>query len=256
MDDGKGNRAGEALTKAAKMMGESGAITQAIELYKSAVDSLSMGGAYHNAMATYRGFNDFLVKANQYEEAISNSQAMIVGYKALKQTDNVNKTCTSIVILCLALDDYVRAEQVFQKFVAEEEGYSQSKECEISEDLLEAFEKFDGNLLQQCKTNNHLKYLEASIYRLAMKLSIGGVNLTGEERTKSTTPKVKDAKKAQLFQVDDSDEEGDLNITIKNFKFDDTEGTGKEQHPSTDSKDNTPGMDNNADEAFDPNDLT
>lgn len=233
LDDGKGNRAGEALTKAAKMLADNGNIPQAIELYKSAVESLSMGGTYHNAMSTYRGYNDFLIRNSQWEEAISNCLEMIVGYKALTQHDNVNKTCTSIILICLKMDDYVRADEYHKKFQSEHNSYGTSKESDISEDFLDAFERMDSTALETAKQNHHLKYLEATVYKMVSKLTLsGGIELSSQTR-KPRQPKPVDAKKKSLLSHDENSEEDS--------------DSGDEQQPVEED---------NADDAFDPTDLT
>nr|CAG4709608.1 unnamed protein product [Naegleria fowleri] len=189
VNDGKGNRAGEALVKAAKVMAESGALTQAVELYKTALESISTSG-YHNAMNTFRSFNSFLLQNSLYEEAIQNAFEMMKGYKDLNQKDGLCKTCTSIVLICLMMDDYVRADEFHKKFSNEESDYLSSPECDISIEFLEAFDRMDENLLEKAKTNNQLKYLEREVYKLAMKLKISanmrgsaGVSLRPSTRT-------------------------------------------------------------------------
>lgn len=238
LDDGKGNRAGEALTKAAKMLAENGNIPQAMELYKSAVESLAMGGAYHNAMSTYRAFNDFLIRNSQWEEAISNSLEMIVGYKALTQHDNVNKTCTSIVLVCLKMDDYVRADEYHKKFQSEHNSYGTSKESEISEDFLDAFERMDNNTLETAKQIHHLKYLEASVYKMVSKLSLSGGIESSSQTKKPRQPKPVDPKKASLLSHDEENDSEEENQASD---------PGQEDSQTREDKN---------DDGFDPNDLT
>ena len=240
LDDGKANRSGEALTKAANLLAELGEFKESIELYNQALESLVMSG-YHNAMTTFRSFNAFLVKHAQWEEAIKNCLAMMTGYRSLKQTDSVYKTCASIVLICLQMDDYVRGDEFQKKFGNEEDGYFNSQESEIGEAFLEAFDKMDQAMLEKCKTNNQLKYLEPSVYKMAMKISLNAGIGSSSTATRAKTPR-ENKKKAKLLEIDDDEED---------HAVDELE-LGNDE--SVDDK--LVGAEGNAEDFFDPNDLT
>ncbi|KAG2381878.1 hypothetical protein C9374_005670 [Naegleria lovaniensis] len=236
VDDGKGNRAGEALVKGAKVMAESGAIAQAVELYKTALESISTSG-YHNAMNTFRSFNSFLLQNSLFEEAIQNALEMMKGYKDLNQKDGVCKSCTTIILICLAMDDYVRAEEFQKRFSNEESDYLSSPEYDISNDFLEAFERMDQNLLENAKTNNQLKYLEREVYKMASKMKItSNLATLGASSTRSAN-RVNEKKNMlladEIIEEDDEDISKDMDRLIVNNN-----------------------SDNENDDPFDPDDLT
>ncbi|KAL9647650.1 hypothetical protein ABK040_015140 [Willaertia magna] len=227
MEDGKGNRAGEALTKAGKLAANYKDITVAVEIFKKGLQGFTFSNKYYHATEAYRSFNGFLVQAKQYELAIENALEMNIAYKALNQTENMNKTFCSIVLFCLKLDDWVRADDFQKKFEVELPEYSSSKEWEIADKFLSAFENHNKEALEEAKRIHHIKYLEPSVAKLAMSMTLGSEGKVSSVTGRVRQPNKVNEKKTKLFEVEEEIEPVDDNDTEVNEEdiFDETDLT-------------------------------
>jgi tetratricopeptide (TPR) repeat protein len=227
LEGGKPDRCSEVWIKAAKMLEKEPKYqNKCVTLYSRAIEAVVNDDKDHLATDAFRSLNAYLVRNNLLREAIDNITKQIETYKKLKQTDNLHKAYLSIVILHLALDDWVQADSCHNTFIEQSPDYGSTDEQYIASGLLHAYEKMDPNALQDVLNNNKLKFLENEIAKLAKRLKI-----TGTQVTATTRPKQHTKQQNELFG--NEDEESDE----------------PEPEPEPQATNGEPDM-------FDPNDLT
>lgn len=86
---------------------------------------------------------------------------------------DVWKCYLSIIILHLARDDFVAANQQFMEFTATDE-FPKSDEFAVAQQLLDAFEENNVDSLENAKKNYCLTHLNLAISRLSKELKVTG----------------------------------------------------------------------------------
>lgn len=88
-----------------------------VEMYKKSLQLFADHDGNYVSEEGYRSFNSFLIKLAMYDDAAENLKKQIDMYEDLKQPHNVYKCYLSIVIVMLAKDDWVAADESHQSYL-------------------------------------------------------------------------------------------------------------------------------------------
>jgi len=244
---GKSDRASALYVRAASVLTKNEK-DRAIKLFKEALDIYSTNDSFHLAADVYRSFNSYLIKEELYLEAISNMEKQIIGYRNLKQDHNIWKSYLSIIIIELKLGEWVKATEYQEKFGEEEANYYSTEESKIAQDLLNAFEKNDDDLLKKTAKLQKIRLLENQVARVAINLKLPG-SLFENSKPKTNKKKYveKDVKRKALFGDDE-----EANVEVQE---EDNNNLKKDSKTTADKKKSLFGDENEMD-PFDPNNLS
>lgn len=169
-EDGKADKAVEMLMKSAKLTTN---VDKAVQLFSHAVDLIEADGRWHMSGDTFRTITAFLVKNNRYADAINNLKRQIKAFEAMDQQTNIWKAALSIVVLFLALNDWVAADNEYKAFL-EREGFSNTNEEELCQRLLQTFDERDDEALQLVLKDQMFGFIENEIGKVAKRLRVFG----------------------------------------------------------------------------------
>lgn len=174
--DQKPERQAEALAKAARLAPPSEA-ANASKLILQALDALEDTGKAHLTLDLYRSVILMQVRGNLIAEAITTLKREMKTFETLNQPAGAAKAGLEIVVLCLAIGDWVLADREFramQPGVAF--GFPHSKEQSCAYGLLSAMEERDEGMLKDAMRDSTLQFIIPEIGRLAKKLTLNSSN--------------------------------------------------------------------------------
>lgn len=278
-EDGKPERAGEVLNKAIKVLEReyganndrsksedgidmtTGAVgvlrSEIIDIYRSAIDAYD--DKFHLSGDMMRSFNAFLVREGEYAASIENIKRQIIGFEKLKQPHNIWKCYLSTVILHLKMDDWPAADNAHQSFVLKHPEYTLSDEGKLAQQFLDAFERYDEELLKRTQESNKLKFLDVQVCKIARALSITGSAPASAGAMKPTKRREEvNSQRAELFggaadEFEASEEEIGEEEKQHERSRSQLLGDDAEHEPSTENHDED---EDNEERAYDPYDFT
>ena len=89
----------------------------------------------------YRIYVDFVLKKNNFSEALNIYTLQIPLFKKLEQPHNVYKAILSTIIVCVLMNDIVSAEKEYMKYVSTD--FIHSEECEAANELIESVKNME-----------------------------------------------------------------------------------------------------------------
>lgn len=250
-EDGKPERAGEVLTKAIKMLereyskadGKSEALREEImDMYTHAIDVFD--DKYHLSGDLMRSFNSFLVREGQYTACIENIGRQIAGFEDLKQPHNIWKCYLSVVILHLKMGDWPAADEAHHTFVEKHPEYTQTEEGNLAQQMLDAFEQYNEELLQRALQSNKLKFINPQIFKVARTLTITGDASNSDRKPRQRRREETDESRRELFKSDEDEKEHEPDSNEGKKEREDG-GASDQEHD-----------DDNEERVFDPYDFT
>jgi len=148
-------------------------VTKAVELCMQAIEAFEDEDKLIFSADTYKMAESLLLKNQKYIEAIPLYRKHAKVYESLNQKANVWKTYLTIIVIQLQMDDYVGANSSNEEFL-QVDGYLNTDECRIGNDLLDAVEHGDSEALQKITKKPIFNFLDNSVARIAKSLKVGG----------------------------------------------------------------------------------
>jgi len=176
--NGTGERAGDSLAKAAKAL-ENDDSEAALKLYEEVVECYeSEETGMRKAVETTRKAVNLMLQQNKLDEAIKLLNKQIELDLKSKQKSDLPKAYLSSIIVHLANNDMVAAGKAYDSYL-QTEGFTQSKECIVAGQLLDAFETGSMESVKNCLNQQVFSFLPNQITKLARDLTISGVASSG-----------------------------------------------------------------------------
>ncbi|KAJ3417506.1 hypothetical protein HDV05_003370 [Chytridiales sp. JEL 0842] len=198
---GSPDRGAELLEKAAKAL-ETVDVNQAAELYVEACTIFETEDRLRTGADTFARAVCFLLRVGKLPQAIDLSQRLCDLYVKIQNRHSFNKQALTTVILALVLGDPVEAGKRLQS-LGGTFGFFESDEGFIANGMIEAFNNFDDDKLQELKRKQIIMFLDNEVARATQSLRVtgggGGRPAGGYSQGASTS---------NLVDDDDEDDDG------------------------------------------------
>eukprot|EP01012_Entosiphon_sulcatum_P029636 TRINITY_DN36208_c0_g1_i1.p1 TRINITY_DN36208_c0_g1~~TRINITY_DN36208_c0_g1_i1.p1 ORF type:complete len:309 (+),score=74.65 TRINITY_DN36208_c0_g1_i1:56-982(+) len=178
-EDNKPDKQAETLTKAAKALLVDSAIAVAntdrvIGFLNEALGIYFENQLYHLTGEAQRTLVNFLVRSQRFPDAIQAIRNHLVAFRGLKQPHNVHRSFLELIVIHLAMDDYVAADKAYQEASSDTESFRGSDEGSVALDLCSAYDQRDPEQLVEVQKNQILNFLATEVAKLARKLRVTG----------------------------------------------------------------------------------
>lgn len=153
---------------------------EAISVYQKSIDTIfpadtpnaQIKNLHATLLDTMRKYFTLLVTEGLLNEALALANRMILVFTAFELEASLCKIFVSITILHLTLGDVVRAQQVYLQEHLNSTLYIRSKECELADSLIMAFNNVDVDILDEAQAGAEIHHLDPEIRRLGKELSL------------------------------------------------------------------------------------
>lgn len=169
--DGKPERQADSLAKAARLA-PAGDAASAAKLVLQGLDALEDSDKHHLTLDLYRSVVLLQVRGNLILDAIATLKREVKTFEKLQQQQGAAKAGLEIVVLCLAMGDWVLADREFKAMQGDCFGFAHSKEQSAAYGLISAIEERDEDALKDASKDSALQFIIPEISRLAKKLTI------------------------------------------------------------------------------------
>lgn len=199
--DNKPERQADSLAKAARLA-PAGDAAGAAKLITQGLDALEDNGKFHLTLDLYRSVVLLQVRGNLLLDAIGTLKREVKTFEKLQQPAGAAKAGLEIIILCLAMSDWVLADREFKAMQGDFFGFAHSKEQSAAYGLISAIEERDEDALKDALKDSALQFIIPEIGRMAKKLSLSSSNAP-KKKTNTSTGSPASGKKQQQQQVDE-----------------------------------------------------
>jgi len=184
-DNGTLERAGDTLAKAAAAL-EAIDPDAALKMYLEVVDKYEgEETGIRKAVDALRKAVNLMLVNNKLDEALNLLKKQVELLESSKQKNDLFKTYLSVLIVHLARNDSVAAGKAYDSYLSAE-GFTQSKECLIGGQLLDAVETGSEEALKGCLNQQIFSFLPNQITKLARSLATSVIAPSrGEKGTNS-----------------------------------------------------------------------
>lgn len=165
---GKGEIAVKLIFKLIAVDEKAGNIAEAKASFEDIIDIFQSDEKDHELAETYKQYIGFLVRSSELEDALRAIDSHITVLIRLKHTAFVCKEILAKVVLCICLDDMVRADEALN--AREAPGWYMSKECEVGMALVAAYKEQDSEAATLALQDQILVSLQVDVARLAKRL--------------------------------------------------------------------------------------
>ncbi|KAJ3159606.1 hypothetical protein HDU86_001615 [Geranomyces michiganensis] len=205
---GSHDRAGEALEKAAKSM-ESVDPTQCIALYDDSCRIYEDENKLRFGVDVFKRAIGACLRARRYDKALEFSARLASAFSKLEQQPNYCKQALSSVIVYLAMGDEAGAENQLA-VSAGQNGFAQSEEGAVAQDLIEAFRVGDQAAVAAALKRTCVTFLDNEVTRTARELKAPEGRAPGSRpKEEAPLPPVPASETVKQLQ-DEIEEEGFL----------------------------------------------
>ncbi|ORY05364.1 TPR-like protein [Basidiobolus meristosporus CBS 931.73] len=168
---GSADNAAEMLEKGGKAL-ESIDIEQSMELYIASCNLYESEDRGRFGVDTFRKTITILLKNRRFEKAVEMLQKSADINKSLGITANLDKIYLSIIIVLLGMGDDVEANKQYTNFM--QGGFGVGDEAHVAQDIIEAFQNFDQEKLQEATSSRIVNFLDNEVARIARNLRVPG----------------------------------------------------------------------------------
>lgn len=179
--DNKPERQADSLAKAARLA-PAGDASSAAKLVLQGLDALEESDKFHLTLDLYRSVVLLQVRGNLILDAIKTLKREVKTFEKLQQPQGAAKAGLEIVVLCLAIGDWVLADREFKAMQGDFFGFAHSKEQSAAYSLLSAVEERDEDMLKAAIKDSALQFIIPEISRLAKKLTISMSNAPAKKK--------------------------------------------------------------------------
>jgi gamma-soluble NSF attachment protein len=203
--DGKPERQADALAKAARLA-PAGDAAAAAKLVLQGLDALEDSDKHHLTLDLYRSVVLLQVRGNLILDAITTLKREVKTFEKLQQTQGAAKAGLEIIVLCLAIGDWVLADREFKGMQGDFFGFAHSKEQSAAYGLISAIEERDEDALKDALKDSALQFIIPEISRMAKKLTINLSNAPAGKKKLQVGGSVS-SNVAQAAQQDDDEDD-------------------------------------------------
>ncbi|KAI8376885.1 soluble NSF attachment protein [Blakeslea trispora] len=182
MTQGSIDRAAEQLEKAGRVL-ENVDVNASYDMYSKACTIYEQEDRGRFAVDIFKRAVSLLIRNKRYDKAIEMLKRQSIVLQKFTSRSHLYKANLSILILIFAIGDDVEAGKQFS--------YMCGEEAQIAQDLLQAYEERDQELLETTVRLQHLTFLDNEVVKLARLLTVPGEVLsstTSPRRGNYTTP--------------------------------------------------------------------
>jgi len=165
-------KSAECLLRAASCLEKSDP-DKAVQLCMDACQLYEIDEKEQFAGQAFRTAISLLLRNKKFDETLELMKTQCKIFEKLNHLNDLFKTYLSILVLHLIRDDFVAAEKAYQEFLIFP-GYLHSPESVVAGELLDAFEKRNGEALKTCLSKQVFTFLDNQVVKLAKTLKITG----------------------------------------------------------------------------------
>ncbi|KAJ3365262.1 hypothetical protein GGF32_009767 [Allomyces javanicus] len=170
--NGTPDRAAEALEKAAKAADAAGQVPQALAHWDECITLYQDEERYRIAVDAIKRAVAFAASRNLMDSVLHFLDLQRTAYAKITNANGLSKAVLSLIIVHLAINDGVRASQLFEQAVADTQ--LARDELHLASSLLDAMDRGDPDALQAATSAQLITFLDAPIVRIARKLETHG----------------------------------------------------------------------------------
>ncbi|KAJ3080247.1 hypothetical protein HK102_003190 [Quaeritorhiza haematococci] len=168
---GSPDRAAEVLEKAAKAI-EPLDVDKAIELYIESCSTYENEDRPRMGTDTFKRTIAMLLRHKRFDKAVEMSHRLADLFCKLDNKPYFHKQALTTVVILLYMGDWAEAGKRFAYFASIFGSFLASEEGKISNDLLEAYESHNAELLQSCLARSQINFLDNEVTRIARELRV------------------------------------------------------------------------------------
>ena len=143
----------------------------ASQCYVDAIDTYQEDGKERMAANIYRPLIALYINGKRLGAALEWQRRFSGLQKKLRSEHNVWKSFVSELVLCLAQEDVVGAEQSLERMLMED-GFLRTREYEAAQDLVDAFQHQSEDDLRRVLQMQLFTFLDPAVSRLALHLQL------------------------------------------------------------------------------------
>jgi len=173
-DNGNGERSGDSLAKAATAL-ETVNPDAALKLYLQTVDHYeSEENGIRKAADTIRKAINLALLHNNLDESLNLLKKQCELLEQSKQKNDLFKAYLSVLIVHLARNDSVAAGKAYDSYLSTE-GFTQSKECLVGGQLLDAIDNGSEEAIKGCLNQQVWSFLPNQVNKLARTIATSDI---------------------------------------------------------------------------------
>ncbi|EGG20217.1 soluble NSF attachment protein gamma isoform [Cavenderia fasciculata] len=172
--NGNSFAAADAMTRAAKMIEEKD-VDQALQLLHDACELFELDDKEHFSGDAFKMTISMLLRHKKIFECIDLLIIQNRVFSKLDQTNELNKSCLSVIVLHLDMDDNVMAKKRYEDFLQYVQ-WAHSNEGKVAGQLIQAFDANDAEAVKKLSQQYLFNFLDNQVAKIAKNLSLGGVS--------------------------------------------------------------------------------
>ncbi|KAJ9465602.1 Gamma-soluble NSF attachment protein [Diplonema papillatum] len=176
LEDNKPDKFAEGLLRAAKGI-QAVDPDRANAMLEKAMGALADAEMFHLMPEYGRQRVAINVKAAKLLDAANCVKQNLAHFAQLNQDHNVSRGVLEVVVLHLARDDAVMAEREFKQLSDQYPNTMNSDDAVTCMDLIEAYQKFDAEMLASVLGRQIITFMQPDIARLTRKMTIKGAKV-------------------------------------------------------------------------------
>ncbi|OBZ83373.1 Gamma-soluble NSF attachment protein [Choanephora cucurbitarum] len=173
MTQGSIDRAAEQLEKAGRAL-ENVDVNASYDMYSKACTIYEQEDRGRFAVDIFKRAVSLLIRNKKYDKAIEMLKRQSIVLQKFTSRSHLYKANLSILILIFAIGDDVEAGKQFSYMCGNDAGFAQSEEAQIAQDLLQAYDERDQELLERTVRLQHVTFLDNEVVKLARLLTVPG----------------------------------------------------------------------------------
>uniref|UniRef100_A0A0G4FYS7 Gamma-soluble NSF attachment protein n=1 Tax=Chromera velia CCMP2878 TaxID=1169474 RepID=A0A0G4FYS7_9ALVE len=148
-------------------------------LYSECIEVYETAEQFHYAAEVYRTYINFLAKQRRLEKLTKTIKEYMKLLKKLKQTNHLAKMTLSLVVLFLAQDNQVAADDALSDGIADDTHFLGTPEFEQGSLAVEAYKGGDDEALKKTVAAQTFAFLPVEIAKIARGLKIESADFPG-----------------------------------------------------------------------------
>ncbi|KAF2070849.1 hypothetical protein CYY_007835 [Polysphondylium violaceum] len=168
--NGNSFQSADTMTKAAKLLEETD-LDQCVQLLLDACELFELDDKDHFSGDTFKQTISMLLRHKKFMEAIDLMLLQNKVFLKLDQKHDLNKSCLSIVVISLLLDDVVGAKNKFTQFL-DYTGFIHSDEGITAQELITAYDKNEADTVKKITQKHIFNFLDNQVAKIAKSLQL------------------------------------------------------------------------------------
>eukprot|EP01133_Synstelium_polycarpum_P013680 gene13680-16112_t len=168
--NGNSYAAADAMTKAAKIL-EDTDLEQALSLLHDSCELFELDDKEHYSGDTFKMTISMLLKHKKYFETIELLMIQNRVFTKLDNTHDLHKSCLSVIVVHLALDDVVSARKKYDDFL-QYASFIHSQEGSTGAELINAYESNNTEAVKKICSRHLFNFLDNQVAKIAKNLTV------------------------------------------------------------------------------------